>query len=371
MNIPFFLYPHVFSQHKSDIEAAMLKVASSGGYIMQEDLREFESKLAAYVGCVDAIGVGNATDGLEMLVADAGIGRGDEVILPSHTFVASASAVVANGATPIFAEIDGDHLLDAVDVERRLTDNTRAIMPTQLNGRVADMPAILALAEAKGLLVLEDSAQGIGARLDGQMAGTFGSGGVLSFYPAKVLGCLGDGGAILATSEESARRFRLQRDHGRDPNTGEVKCWGRNSRLDNLQAAVLTVKLSRLDEEIEIRRALAGRYDENLRDVDELILPPSPNADDRHFDTFQNYEIRCLRRDGLRASLSSRGVGTILQWGGKGVHQFDALSFDADLPVTERVMSEALLLPMNTSLGFDDVDYVSESVRDYLASPDR
>ena len=363
MKVPFFRYTHVFQQQRDELSSALERVAASGAFILQKDLKDFEEKLAAYTGAADAVGVGNATDALEMIVADAGLGPGDEVILPSHTFVATASALVTCGVTPVFAEIGDDHLLDVEDVERRIGPRTRGIMVTQLNGRVADMDRYAGLAEAHGLVLLEDSAQGIGALFKGRMAGTFGAGGVLSFYPAKVLGCFGDGGAILTMDPEAGTRFRQMRDHGRDPHTGEVVRWGRNSRLDNLQAAVLAVKLDTVDAEITRRRELAARYHENLRELPDLLLPPPPVDGAEHFDTFQNYEIEVEERDALRAFLSEHGVGTILQWGGKGVHQFPALGFDCSLPRTERMFERSLLLPMNTSLTDDEVDYVSEQIR--------
>ena len=368
MNVPFFRYPHVFAQQRDELSAALERVATSGAYIMQRDLRDFEERLATYTGAADAVGVGNATDALEMIVAAAGLGLGDEVILPSHTFVATASALVVNGVTPVFAEIGEDHLLDPDDVERRIGLRTRGIMVTQLNGRVADMDRFAALAEEHGLVLLEDSAQGIGALFRGRMAGTFASGGVLSFYPAKVLGALGDGGAILTMDAEAGQRFRRLRDHGRDPETGEVLGWGRNSRLDNLHAAVLAVKLTTVDDEIARRRELAARYHENLRDLPGLVLPPPPETDGHHFDTFQNYEIEVEERDALRAFLTEHGVGTILQWGGKGVHQFPALGIDATLPRTERMLARSLMLPMNSSLTFHEVDYVSEQVHAFCAA---
>lgn len=365
MQVPFFRYPHVFERDREALSAALIRVASCGAYILQKDLKEFEERLVALTGARDVVGVGNATDALEMIVADAGIGPGDEVILPSHTFVATASAVARAGATPVFAEVGDDHLLDPDDVAARITPRTRALMVTQLNGRVADMDRLGDLARRHGLRLLEDSAQGIGARFRGRMAGTFADGGVLSFYPAKILGCLGDGGAILTMDPGAGTRFRQVRDHGRCLDTGEVVRWGRNSRLDNLQAAVLSVKLDTLDEEIARRRALAARYHGNLVDLNEVLLPPAPEDGGDHFDTFLNYEIEAEGRDVLRTHLSSRGVGTILQWGGKGVHQFPALGLDAALPRTERMFSRSLLLPMNTSLADDEVDYVSEQVRGF------
>ena len=332
---------------------------------MQRELHEFEERLADYCGVRYAIGVANATDGLELNLRVAGIEAGDEVLIPSHTFVASASAVVAVGAKPVFAEIGNDHLMDPGDAERRITERTRAIMPTQLNGRTADMRCFTLLAERYELKILEDSAQGLGSRFCGKMAGTFGVAGVFSFYPAKILGALGDAGAVVTDDEAVAIELRRLRDHGRDEASGEVMCWGRNSRLDNLQAAMLLVKLEYLDEEIACRRELATRYHECLANLAVLRLPPEADvsADPSHFDVFQNYEIEAERRDSLRQYLEQHGVGTILQWGGRGVHQFPRLGIEQELPVTEAMMARSMLLPMNTSVTDDEVDYVCEQIR--------
>lgn len=370
MKVPFFRYPYVFEQDRTAVEEAMRSVCSRGAFILQRDLVEFEEALAEFCGLPHAVGVGNATDGLELIMTAVGLGPGDEVVLPSHTFVASASAVVSVGAKPVFAEIGADHLLDPADAEAKITPRTRAVMPTQLNGRTADMDRISGIAREHGLLVLEDSAQGLGSLFRGRMAGTFAAAGVYSFYPAKTLGSFGDGGAVVTSDDELARTLRQLRDHGRDPETGEVVRWGRNSRLDNLQAAILKVKLKRLPEEIERRREIAARYHGNLSHVPQLVLPPPPSAPgtDDHFDVFQNYEVEAEDRDLLRTHLAEQGVGTILQWGGKGVHQFEALGIGASLPTTERMFARSLLLPMNTSLTTEEVDYVSEQIDVFYAA---
>ena len=363
MQVPFFRYPHVYDEHRVDIEQSLLRTAAAGSYIMQQELREFEERLAEYCGVRHAVGVANATDGLELNLRVAGVGPGDEVLLPSHTFVASASAIVAVGARPVFVEIGPDHLINPGDIEHRITDQTKVIMPTQLNGRTADMSRISAVADRHALKIVEDSAQGLGSRFCGRMAGTFGVAGVFSFYPAKILGALGDGGTVVTDDEEVAQTLRELRDHGRDE-AGEVVRWGRNSRLDNLQAAVLLVKLARIDEAITTRRRLGARYDQGLKDVAELVLPPPPDESPGavHYDVFQNYEVEADDRERLRGHLRDRGVGTLLQWSGKGVHQFSALGFTQSLPTTEAIVNRSLMLPMNTSLTDDEIDYICEEV---------
>src|SRR5262249_655675 len=239
---------------------------------------------------------------------------------------------------------------------------TSAIMPVQLNGRTADMDALQAIAKAHGLLIVEDAAQGLGSRFRGRFAGTFGAAGTFSFYPAKVLGCFGDGGAVVTNDHAVARQVALFRDHGRDE-TGRVVAWGLNSRLDNLQAAILGYKLKSFGADVARRRSVAARYQAELGDVKELALPPAPDADSDHFDVYQNYEIEAERRDELKGYLERWGVRTIIQWAGTPVHQFRELGFDVRLPRTDRLFTRCLMLPMNTALSDDDIDYVCDKVR--------
>ncbi len=363
-SVPFFDYPHVFTSREEEFVRIFRDVGRRGAFIMQQDLADFERHIAEYVGARYAVGVANATDGLHLAVRAAGIGPGDEVIFASHTMVATAAAIHFAGATPVPVDCGPDHLIDPASVQAAITSRTRAIMPTQLNGRTARMDQLQAIAEEHGLLILEDAAQALGSRFRGKCAGTFGLAGVISFYPAKTLGCLGDGGIVFTDSEEIYRKLLLLRDHGRDEQ-GEVVMWGLNSRLDNLQAAILDYKLTYYDDEIARRRQLARMYQEYLEDVQELTLPPAPDSDPDHFDIFQNYEIEAERRDELRAYLRAHGVGTLVQWGGKAVHQFEKLGFDVHLPNTERLFQRCLMLPMNTALCDEDVLYVSNVIREF------
>lgn len=336
-------------------------VLRRGAYIMQKDLLQFEANLGRYLGVKHVIGVADGTVALMMGLRAAGVGKGDEVIVPSHTFVASAAAIHHVGAMPVLADCGVDHLVDATAVARQITSKTKAIMPVHLNGRTADMDGIVSLAQQHGFKIVEDSAQALGSKFKGRFAGTFGVAGTCSFYPSKTLGCFGDGGAVFTNDDAAAEHMCLLRDHGRAAN-GDVVTWGYNSRLDNLQAAVLDFKLARYDAEIARRRQIAAIYEERLCDIEQILLPPGPNADAAHFDIFQNYEIEADRRDELRAFLDSRGVKTIIQWGGKTIHQFRALGLNSDLPTTEAMTQRFLLLPMNTSLADDDVTYICDQI---------
>jgi dTDP-4-amino-4,6-dideoxygalactose transaminase len=363
-SIPFFNYKTAFAAREEEYVAIFRDILKRGAFIQQSDLVDFEAHLAEYLGVKHAIGVGNATDGLIMAWRAAGLKPGDEVIFPSHTMAASPASVAHAGGTPVPVECGADHLIDPDAIEAAITKRTVAIMPVQLNGRTADMDRIQRIADSHGLYILEDSAQALGSMFRGRMAGTFGRAGVYSFYPAKILGCFGDGGAVVTNDDAIAERVRLLRDHGRDER-GDVVMWGLNSRLDNLQAAILDLQFSTYHEIISHRRDLAARYQSQLGSLSELQLPPSPSADERHFDVYQNYELQADNRDVLRAHLTARGIGTLLQWGGKAVHQFEALGFTQKLPITDRLFERCIMLPMNMTVSLDDVDYIAAAVRDF------
>lgn len=365
--IPFFPYAQLFRSQETELLQVMTDVCRRGAYIQQKDCRDFEAALASFTGAKHALGVANGTDAIIIGLKAAGIGPGDEVILPSHTYIATAAAVHMVGGTPVLAECGADHMLDPDDIAHRVTSRTRAIMPVHINGRTCDMQAIGAVAKAHGLMIVEDAAQGLGSRFDGRSAGTFGEFGTISFYPAKLLGCFGDGGAILTDDDAMAERLLLLRDHGRNAQ-GRVVAWGYNSRLDNLQAAILNHKLKTFPQDVERRRAVASLYQEGLGDLLELALPPAPGADPCHFDVYQNYELEADRRDELKAYLGDRGIGTIIQWAGTPVHQFKELGFTVELPRTDRFFQRCLMLPMNIGITDEDVSYVVESIRAFYTA---
>ena len=363
-SVPFFDYPGLFAEDQDRYMAAIQDVLSRGAYIMQQDLVDFEARLAEYLGCRHAIGVADGTAALVLSLRAAGIGLGDEVIVSSHTFIATAAAVHHVGATPVVCDCLADSMMDPESAARMVSARTKAIMPTQLNGRTCDMDAICALAEEYGLKIVEDSCQAMGARYKGCAAGLFGVAGSYSFYPAKTLGCFGDGGAIVTDSDEAAAMVRQMRDHGRG-DQGKVTMFGNNGRLDNLQAAILNVKLSRYDENLSRRREIATRYQERLGSVPGLLLPPAPDSDSNRFDIFQNYEIQADKREALRSYLTDHGIGTILQWGGWMVHQFDDLKLRTDAPYAEEMSRRYMMLPMHHLLSDEDVDHVCDSVTEF------
>ena len=223
------------------------------------------------------------------------------------------------------------------------------------------MDPIMELVREHDLVLVEDSCQALGSSFDGTFAGTFGAAGTFSFYPSKTLGCFGDGGALCTNDDDIAANVKSLRDHGRTLD-GDVERFGYNARLDNVQAAVLLLKLQSYDEDIARRRALAAIYESRLSRVGSLELPPGPDSDNRHFDIYQNYEIEAENRDALREFLAEKGIGTILQWGGKTLNHLSALGSPSDLTNTDAMVKRFLMLPMNTSLSEDDVNYVCDCI---------
>lgn len=360
-DIPFFNYRAIVQAQRDELFRAIEDVVDGGRFILQEELEAFEGALAEFLGVSHAFGVGNGTDALVLALKASGVEPDDEVVLPSHTFVATASAVAQVGAKPVLVDVRDDHLIDPDAVRSAVSPRTKALMPVHLNGRTADMGALAAIAHEHGLLIVEDAAQGLGSEFEGRKAGTFGRAAGFSFYPAKLLGCFGDGGAVVTDDADVADRISTLRNHGR-MDDGSVREFSYNSRLDNVQAAVLLVKMRHFDEEIRRRREIAAFYDGRLRGVPGILLPPAPDEGGRHFDVYQNYEVELPRRDAVRERLTERGVGTIVQWGGRAVHQFPALGFDVRLPMTDRVMADSLLLPMHPHLRDEEVEYVAAAV---------
>lgn len=360
-SVPFFNYPHVFKSREEEFVEALRTVGRRGAFIMQQEVADFEAALARYTGAKFAVSLANATDALEMGFVAGGIGQGDEVIICSHTMMATASAVHTAGGVPVPVEVGPDRCIDLEAIESAITPRTKAICPTQLNGRTCDMAKLQALAQKHKLDIYEDSAQALGSRFRGQHAGTFGKSGCISFYPAKVLGCLGDGGAVLTNDPEMHRKLVLMRDHGRDA-TGEVVVWGRNSRLDNLQAAFLNLQFKDYDKVVARRRSIAAQYQARLAGCERVSLPPAPQEQGDHFDIFQNYEIEADQRDELKAHLKDNGIGTLIQWGGRAVHQFPKLGFTQRLPKTDRFFTRCLMLPLNMAITDEEVNYVCDVV---------
>lgn len=364
--IPFFNYPVLFNEYEKEFTDIFVDVGRRGAYILQKDLAEFEAALASFLNVKYAFGVADGTSAIILGLKAAGIGRDDEVIMPSHTYIATAGALDFVGGKAVLADIGSDNMLDPEDIEHRITSRTKAICPVQINGRVCDMDRIQQIADKHGLQVIEDAAQGLGALYKGRAAGTFGTFGTISFYPAKLLGCFGDGGAVMTNDDEIGASLAALRDHGRNAD-GRVVRWGINSRLDNLQAAILNFKLKHYARDIERRRQIARQYDAAFRDMPEIDVPVGPDSDPDRRDVYQNYEMAADRRDELRDYLRNEcGIGSIIQWAGTPVHQFHELGFSqTDLVKTDAFFKRCVMLPMNTSLTDAQVAHIIASVKSF------
>lgn len=362
--VPFINPGTQFNRLEQPIMETIRDVLSRGDLILRGDVREFEKNFASFVGTEYAVGVGSGTDAIHLALRAIGFDQNDEVITVSHTCIATVSAVVNCGAQAKLVEVGDDFNMDMDELEQAITSRTRAVVPVHLNGRSCDMARLMSIAEKHDLMVIEDAGQALGARFDGRMVGSFGLAGCFSLYPLKMLGGIGDAGMIVTNDGELARDLSFWRDYGQDRETGEFRCFGFNARLDNVNAAVLNVKLQYVPEWIERRREIARMYDAGLSDIASLRLPIF--EDDRYFDVYQNYVIRTEQRDSFIQHLKERGVETLISLA-KPVHLHNALGFtNVSLPQTEKVARELVCLPDCPELTDDQVHYVIDCVRDFF-----
>jgi dTDP-4-amino-4,6-dideoxygalactose transaminase len=363
--VKFVDYPRAFADTETEIMGTIRDVLAAGDLMMRQQLRDFEVHLAHFVGTSHAVGVSNCTDGLRLTFEALDIGPGDEVITVAHTFLATVAAIHHVGATPVLIDVGHDHNLDPDLLEQAITPRTRAIVPVHLNGRLCQMNRVMDVATAHNLIVVEDSAQALGASLDGKRGGVWGVAGAFSFYPAKLLGAYGDAGAVVTDDGDLAERLLALRDHGRISKAG-VNGWGWNCRLDNLQAALLDVKLQRLPDWIRRRRQLASIYNKALTGIEKVKLPPAPSDEGPFFDVFQNYVIEVDGRDQLAAYLTSEGIETMTAWPIPVHHQPIGLAHFS-LPRTEALARDAISLPLTVELDEDQVVTVSDAVRSFFS----
>lgn len=360
--VPFVNYPAHYRSMEAEIDAAIKEVLVNGDLILRRHVREFEEGMASFLGVKHCIGVHCCTDALHLSLRAAGIGPGDEVITVAHTFVATIAAIVHSGATPVLVDIADDFNMDPDLLEDAVTARTRGIIPVDFNGRVCDMEKIMGVADRHGLTVIEDSAQALGGTFDGKKAGAFGLSGCFSFYPAKLLGAAGDAGLVCTNDAAFADRIRLFRDHGRK-NKDELAFYGFNSRLDNLQAAILNVKLKYLESWIHRRREIAEQYFSGLEGVPGVVLPPRSGG--RHYDVYQNFVLRVSERDVLATFLKENGIEIIISnpipvhfQKGLGLSHFR-------LPKTERFAEEVISIPNIPELSREQIDYVIQTIRSF------
>jgi dTDP-4-amino-4,6-dideoxygalactose transaminase len=361
-----FVDPRInYKSIKDEIDAAYDDVMSNGELIDRGHLKTFENNLAQFVGTRYAVGLNSGYDALHLSLRAAGIGEGDEVIVPAHTFVATCSAVINAGATPVLVDVAADFNIDTAKIEEAISPKTRGIIPVHLNGRMADMVPIMKLADKYNLKVVEDACQSLGSTLDGKGAGAWGLTGCWSFYPFKILGGYGDGGAITTNDPEVALFVTRMRYNGEDRQTGEYHGHGFTCLLDNLQAAFLDVKLRHLPAWITRRKQIAKRYTEAFRNIPDLMLP---HHDDPRFDhVYQNYVVRSKQGNDFSEFLKANGVEVLTQFR-KPYYRHEALKLvDRGFPETEALSREVCSLPMNTEITDQQIDYVIETVRNFYA----
>ncbi len=345
---------------KEEINKAVSRVFEGGWYILGDEVESFETEFARYTGAAYGIGVGSGTEALHLALASCGIGPGDEVITVSHTAVATVAAIGLCGAVPVFADIDPETFtMNSESVVKNITPKTRAVLPVHIYGHPVDMDAVCSIAERHNLFVIEDCAQAHGAMLDGKRVGSFGHMACFSFYPTKNLGALGDGGAVLTSDSDLADRAKLLREYGwQQRYVSLIPGW--NSRLDEIQAAVLRVKLKYLDEDNCSRKQIADAYHAGLADT-ELVLPfTRPMADH----VFHLFVVRSRKRDRLLNFLKSRGIAAAIHYP-MPVHQQPAYAgSQTDLKETERAAGEILSLPIFPELS-DGVNTVIDAVLEF------
>lgn len=361
--IPFLDLKAVYDELKPELDAAYERVMRSGWFVLGKEVEAFEAEYAAYCGTKHCIGLANGLEALELVLRGWNIGAGDEVIVPSNTYIATWLAVTAVGATVVPVEpMSGGPNIDPERIAAAITPRTRALMPVHLYGEPADMEAIMALADRHGLKVIEDVAQAQGARCRGRRTGALGHAGAHSFFPTKNLGAAGDGGAVTTDDAELAERLRVLRNYGSRVKYVNIER-GFNSRLDEMHAAFLRAKLPRLDAWNDRRRALAARYSDKLRDVPGLALPRPPQWAEP---VWHLYVVRTDRRAALMAELEKAGIGSLIHYPipphlqqayadlGQGAGAY---------PLAERLAETVLSLPIGPHLSVESIDEIAAVVR--------
>src|SRR5262245_35915713 len=361
--IPFLDMKSAYAELKSELDAAYYRVMDSGWFVLGREVEAFEAEYAAFCGTRHCVGLGNGLEALELVLRAWNIGAGDEVIVPSNTYIATWLAVAATGAkvvpvepTPPGPNIDPDRIGAAV------TPRTRAIIPVHLYGEPADMDAIMALAGKHGLRVVEDVAQAQGAKVRGRRTGALGDAGAHSFFPTKNFAAFGDGGAVTTDDARLAERLRALRNYGSRVKYVNLEC-GFNSRLDEMQAAFLRVKLPRLDAWNEHRRRLAARYDDKLTGIAGLGLPRTPQWAEP---VWHLYVVRAERRADLSMALDKAGIGSLIHYPIPPHLQqaYTDLGLPkGSLPLAERLADTVLSLPMGAHMKPEAVDEVAAVVR--------
>jgi len=363
IEVPFVDFKRRYALQKSEIDAAVQAVFGSGNYILGEYVEEFERKVSQYLGCPYVLAVANGTDAIIMALKAFNIGVGDEVVVPVNSFVASAGAVAAVGAIPVFCDVTEDLNIDVIKLPRLINKRTKVILPVHLTGRPANMVAVLKIAKQHKLKVIEDAAQSIGAKYQGQMTGCIGDVGCFSLHPLKNLHVYGDGGLITVNDEKLYQQLKLMRNHGlKDRDT--CVAFGLNSRLDSVQAKIASLGMEHLNQWTERRRYIAQLYRDGLKNL--VTVPVDASGD---FSVYHNFVILTQQRDALAAFLQKQGVDTRVHYP-IPLHLQPAASYlgykTGDFPVAERLAKEMLSLPVFPELKDVEVQKVVKTIQDFF-----
>ena len=366
MPVPFFDITRQNQSLLKDLNFALERVVQSGKYILGENVTLLEKEVANYHGAKHAIGVASGTDALHLALLANGIKPGDEVITSPFTFVATAEAIVYCGATPVFVDIEPNTFnLDPSKIKKKLTKKTKALLPVHLYGQACPMDKIMGIAQENNLKVIEDCAQAFGAEYRQKKVGTFGDAGCFSFFPTKNLGCFGDGGLVLTNNDKTAEEIKVLRGHG-SRKTYHYDLIGYNSRLDEIQAALLRVKLKKLDSFIRFRRKIANFYKKKLAQIKEITLPYELPAG-KH--TFNQYTIRLKDRDELFEFLKTKGVSAMVYYP-LSLHLQKAFSplhhHKGSFPESELAQQEVLSLPIFPELNEDEISSVALAIKEFF-----
>lgn len=365
MKIPFVSFETMHGEIRDQLDSAYQAVMDSNYFIQGQACKRFEEEFAEYCGAKYCIGVGNGLDALMLILRAMDIGSGDEVIVPSNTYIATALAVSYVGAMPVIVEPEiSTFNIDPALIEEKINEKTRAIIAVHLQGRPADMDAINAVAQKHRLKVIEDAAQAHGARYKGRRVGALGDAAGFSFYPGKNLGALGDGGCVTTDNKEIADKVRALGNYGSDYKYHHIYK-GVNSRLDEIQAAFLSVKLKQLDRWNEDRRRIADRYLNEIKNS-QIVLPVRSDPDYEHI--YHVFVIRCDARDALEAYLSKNGIGTVKHYPIpmhlQGAYE-DLNLPEGSLPIAEEISRTVLSIPMYYGMTDEQIDYVIQMMNEF------
>jgi len=366
MGVPFFDSNEQYQSIKGEVNTNVQRVMDSCRFVLGENVNSFEKEFASFCGTEYAAGVANGTDGLRLALLACGVGKGDEVITVPHTFIATTEAISQTGAKIVFVDIDPQiYNIDVSQIEEKTNRRTKAILPVHLFGQPADMDSVTMIAKKYNLKVIEDACQAHGAEYKGKKAGSIGDAGCFSFYPSKNLAACGDGGMVVTDGNKIAQKIKMLRDHGQMKKY-EHLVEGYNSRLDEIQAAILRVKLKRLDEQNKLRRKNASIYNQLLEDVDEVVTPFEAEYG-KH--VYHLYVIRTDRRDELQEYLKSKGIGTGLHYP-MPLHLQKAYEYlgykEGDFPVAEECAKQILSLPMFPELTQEEIEKVVSEIKTFL-----